>query len=377
MQTSTSEYGWNQFLPVRRFTASLDSLVESQSDKIVLLTGAGGCIGSAIARTLLRGHPRLVVLLDHSERALQKLLSELGFLAHAAPYAAVLGDVRDEAQARSLMRENRPDLILHAAAFKHVPLMEENPFAAILNNAVATWELARVAADFGVPRFLLISTDKAANPRSIMGASKRLAEISVSRWTGGRRAYSAIRLGNVIGSQGSVVPLFLQQIARGGPVTVTHPEVSRFFLTLDDAVQLILSAAALTPRAVCFYPMLGEPVKIADLAGFLIRRHGNGRGPEIEIQFTGLRPGDKLSEDLISIREELRLTSDAQLRLVSGPTPAPETVDATLARLRQSAQARDLARMLEATGQLVPEYIPSETLLNFASDRAPAAHTHE
>ncbi len=377
MKTSASNNSWDQFLPARRFTTNLESLVESQSGKIILLTGAGGCIGSVLAKTLLRGRPRLVVLLDHSEHALYQLVSELAFLAHAAPYTAVLGDVRDEALLQSLMRDHRPDLILHPAAFKHVPLMEENPFAAVSNNAVATWQLARLAADFSVPRFLLISTDKAANPRSIMGASKRLAELAVSRWNGRQRDYSAIRLGNVIGSQGSVVPLFLEQIARGGPVTVTHPEVSRYFLTLDDAVQLILSATVLGGAGVLLLPQLGEPIKIAELARFLIQRNGNGDVPKIEIQFAGMRPGDKLAEGLVSTGEVLRPTSDPQLRRVAGSGLAPATVDVAFGRLGESIQARDLVTMLEAMRQLVPEYVPGETLLRFTSNRTPAVKTHE
>lgn len=369
-------------MPSRRFTTSLESLVESHVGKVVLLTGAGGCIGSALAKTLLRGRPRHVVLLDHSERALYELVSELASLPQTATYRAVLGDVRDELLLQSLMQESRPDLILHAAAFKHVPLMEENPFAAVGNNALAAWQLLRVAADFRVPRFLLISTDKAANPRGIMGASKRLAELAVSHWSEGQRDYRAIRLGNVIGSQGSVVPLFLEQIARGGPVTVTDSEVTRFFLTLGDTVQLILAAAAFEGTSGLLLPELGEPIKIAELASYLIQQNGASdsakrHAPKIEIQFTGLRPGDKLSEDLISIGETLHPTSDPQLQRVSGSIPPAAAVEKTFARLKEAVEARDLARTLEAVRELAPEYAPSEMLLRLAGDRTPAASTHE
>lgn len=378
MKTSGSDNCWDTFLPARRFSASVETLVESLRGKSILLTGAGGCIGSALAKALLRGRPRLVVLLDQSEQALHQLVSEL---AGAAPRRIVLGDVRDEAHLRSLMQDDRPDLILHAAAFKHVPLMEENPFAAVGNNAVATWQLARVAADFGVPKLLLISTDKAANARSIMGASKRLAEIAVSRWSARHQDFSAIRLGNVAGSHGSVVPLFLEQIARGGPVTVTHPEVSRFFITLDDAVQLILSAAALERSGALLLPEFGEPIRIAELAKFWIQRNGDGRNgkagaPKIEIRFTGLRPGDKLSEDLISTGETLHPTSDPLLRRVAGPSLASAMVDATFGRLRECIQTRALASMLESVRELVPEYVPSETLLRFTPDRTRAGNSH-
>jgi len=377
MDASTSDNLWNQFLRTRRFDASLETVVESFTGKIILLTGAGGCIGSALAKALLSARPDRLVLLDHSEHALHRLMAELDSLSHAAPYTAVLGDVQDEPLLRSLLRENSPNLILHAAAFKHVPLMEGNPFAAIRNNAVATWQLARLAADFRVPRFLLISTDKAANPRSIMGASKRLAEISVSRWSAEPIAYSAIRLGNVLGSQGSVVPLFLEQIARGGPVTVTHPEVSRYFLTLGDAVHLIISAATLSGEGGLVLPELGEPIRIVKLAEFLIDRCGNSRAPETEIRFTSLRPGDKLTEDLLSASEELHPTSDSQLWRVSGPALAPAIVDATMERLKRSAQECDLAMMLAAVRELAPEYVPGATLLNFTAHRTPVAQTGE
>jgi FlaA1/EpsC-like NDP-sugar epimerase len=382
MQTMASDLNWNRLLPSRPFTTSIESLVESQSGKVVLLTGAAGCIGAALAKTLLRGRPRFVVLLDHSERALYEFVNELASLPQTATYRAILGDVRDEVLLLSLMREYRPDLILHAAAFKHVPLMEENPFAAVGNNALATWQLLRVAADFRVPRFLLISTDKAANPRGIMGASKRLAELAVSRWSEGRRDYRAIRLGNVIGSQGSVVPLFLEQIARGGPVTVTDPEVTRFFLTLGGTVQLILSAASLEGTCGLLLPELGEPIKIAELARYLIQQSGamgsgNGDAPKIEIQFTGLRPGDKLSEDLVSIGETLHPTSDPQIQCVSGCVPPPAVLEKTFARLKETLEARDLATMLEAVHELAPEYAPSETLLRLASEHTPTAGTNE
>jgi FlaA1/EpsC-like NDP-sugar epimerase len=347
--------------------------LESQTGKTILITGAGGCIGSALAVALLQGRPRRVLLLDHSEQALYQLLSDLGSLEQTAPYTGVLGDIRDQALVWSLLREYQPALILHAAAFKHVPLMEENPLAAVSNNAVGTYQLVRQAAQADVPGFLLISTDKAANPRSIMGASKRLAELAITRWHTDRGDYASIRLGNVIGSQGSVAPLFMEQIERGGPVTVTHRDAARYFLTLENTVQLILSATKLENKGALLLPDLGEPLRIANLARFLIQNHANGRRQKIEIRFTGLRPGDKVLEDLLSQGETLQPTSDPRLRRVIGQGTDAKEFDASFEILRKHVEARDLPATLAIVRRLVPEYEPSEALRNLASKQTALA----
>jgi len=271
--------------------------------KIVLITGAGGCIGSALARKVVDSDAKLVLLLDHSEQNLYEIDSELsagGWSAHVP----ILGDISDEVLLDEILEKHRPDTIFHAAAFKHVPLMEVNPLAVIRNNVLGTWSLATAALRHGVRQLLMISTDKAVNPRSVMGAAKRVAELVLLRLSTRATRMSGLRLGNVLGSNGSVEPLFREQIARGGPVTVTHPEARRYFVSLPETVELILAAVALNEDAGVLIPELGAPVGIVELANRLIREAG-WRSGEIEIVYTGLRPGDKLTEDLISAAEWL------------------------------------------------------------------------
>src|SRR5258708_5787811 len=245
--------------------------------------------------------------------------------------------------------------------------MESNPFAVVRNNAIGTWELAKTAARFGAERLLMISTDKAINPRSIMGASKRVAELALLRLggaeTGAKTKMNVVRLGNVLGSQGSVGPLFQQQIQRGGPVTVTHPEVSRYFLALGETVKLIAAAADLDDSGSVFVPKMREPAKIWDLAARMIREAGLETPRDIEIVVTGLRPGDKLHEELTYANEELQPSKDERLYRVTGERPEPLIVDAALQNISASVQERNLIALIDAVCGLVPEYQPSETLL--------------
>jgi FlaA1/EpsC-like NDP-sugar epimerase len=244
-------------------------------------------------------HPKLLILLDYSEQNLYEVHSQFGAAAGAA-HVAVLGDISDEALLSEVFERYRPDCIYHAAAFKHVPLMEANPIAVIRNNVLGTWVLANAAARYGVKQLLMISTDKAANPRGVMGAAKRIAEMLLLRCSTPRTRMSAVRLGNVPGSNGSVPPLFKQQIRCGGPVTITHRDARRYFLSPEATVDLILAAASLNESAAIFVPDLSEPVKILTLVQDLIRQAGIGAPCEIESVFTGLRPGDKLVEELVS-----------------------------------------------------------------------------
>ncbi len=327
-----------------------------------MITGAGGCIGSALAKSIAGSDPRLVLLLDQSEQNLYEVHTELTANGDSALHVPILGDISDEALLNEVLEKYRPDAIYHAAAFKHVPLMEANPIAVIRNNALGTWTLANAAVRYEVPRLIMISTDKAVNPRSVMGAAKRVAELVLLRFSRPRTRMSALRLGNVLGSHGSVVPLFQQQIERGGPLTVTHPDACRYFLSLRETVELILAAAALNEDTGIFIPELGQPVKILDLANRLMREAGVIAG-EIEIVFTGLRPGDKLSEELFSASEWLDPTADSRLRRVNCAQTSPSRLDSVLQAISEGVRTRNLAALVEALCDVVPQYQPSETLL--------------
>ncbi len=338
----------------------------TNTGRSTLITGAGGCIGSALAQSLASSGSRSLILLDHSEQNLHEINMQLA-AAGKSSYAAILGDILDGPLMAEIFDRYHPETIYHAAAFKHVPLMESNPFAVVRNNAIGTWELAKTAARFGAERLLMISTDKAINPRSIMGASKRVAELALLRLggaeTGAKTKMNVVRLGNVLGSQGSVGPLFQQQIQRGGPVTVTHPEVSRYFLALGETVKLIAAAADLDDSGSVFVPKMREPAKIWDLAARMIREAGLETPRDIEIVVTGLRPGDKLHEELTYANEELQPSKDERLYRVTGERPEPLIVDAALQNISASVQERNLIALIDAVCGLVPEYQPSETLL--------------
>src|SRR5271155_264734 len=236
------------------------------SGRRILLTGAGGSIGSALAKAVIALEPGLLILLDHSERNLHEIDLELATAIDRNSYKSVLGDICDAKLLSELFQRYHPEVVYHAAAFKHVPLMENNPFAAVRNNAIGTASLGRIARAEGVANFVMVSTDKAVNPISIMGASKRVAELALLSLNNPKNRMSAVRLANVLGSQGSVVPTFVNQISRGGPITVTHPDVSRYFLTIGEAVELILLASGLEEGGGVFIPQLGAPVKILDMA---------------------------------------------------------------------------------------------------------------
>lgn len=330
--------------------------------KTILVTGAGGSIGSALVQSLVSTNPRFLILLDHSEQNLHEINLQLA-AASKSSYAAILGDILDGQLMSEIFDRYRPQTICHAAAYKHVPLMEANPIAVARNNAIGTWELAKMAARFGTERLLMISTDKAVNPRSIMGASKRVAELALLRLSSRNTKMSAVRLGNVLGSVGSIGPLFRQQIQSGGPVTVTHAQATRYFLMLSETIELIMAAAAIHDSGSIFIPKICEPVKILDFAARLIRDAGLETPHDIEIVLTGLRPGDKLEEDLVYANEALEPSSDERLYRAVGPEYDSQVLDASLQVISDSCEKRDLAAMLGALTKLVPEYQPSETLL--------------
>jgi len=349
--------------PVRRIVSGLP----------VLLTGAGGSIGSELARQLAQLAPSNLVLLGNGENEIFDILNELRATHPSLRLTPVIADVRDLPRIRSVFRRFRPHAVFHAAAHKHVPLLETNPREAVLNNIVGTRDLVATADRHGVNKFVLISTDKAVNPTSVMGATKRLAESfgqaldlyearRDSPYGHGTR-YVTVRFGNVLGSTGSVVPLFARQLATGGPLTVTDPEADRFFMTVREAVELVLQATALSPapgtadaRGKIFVLDMGEPVKIVDLAHQMIRLAGLRLERDIKIEFIGLRPGEKLHEELFHPAEALVPTANPAIRLA-----APRTADyAMLARaideLEDNARSRREERVLQLLERLVPEY---------------------
>jgi FlaA1/EpsC-like NDP-sugar epimerase len=335
--------------------------IEVVSGRTILLTGAGGSIGSALAKTVIRLEPRLLILLDNSERNLNEIDLELATAVDRNSYKSVLGDICDAKLLSDLFKRYHPEVVYHAAAFKHVPLMEHNPFAAVRNNASGTASVARIARAEGVASFVMVSTDKAVNPISIMGASKRVAELALLSLNNPKSHMSAVRLANVLGSQGSVVPTFLSQISRGGPVTVTHQDVSRYFLTMGEAVELILLASGLEGSGI-FAPQVSEPVKILDIAIELIKDNRTESGKDIPITFTGLRPGDKMSEEFFSQNESAEPTNDPRLLRVKTREVPADRFDLQMDDLSRWADERNLIAMIETLCQIVPDYRPTDLL---------------
>ncbi len=330
--------------------------------KTVLVAGAGGSIGSYLVRKLAEADLRLLILLDRSEHDLYEIQSELSGLFPATPTVAALTDIGDESALEELFIRHRPDLVYHTAAYKQVPILEQNPLAALRNNALGTWVLAKTASRYAVRKFVALSTDKAANPRSMLGASKRIAELVLLALNPWATRMNSLRLGNVLGSRGSVAPLFLRQIARGGPVTVTHADVCRYFLTLDESVELLFSVAAFAEGGRLFAPELGEPIPLRRLAEYLIRRAGFTPGKEISIEFTGLRPGDKMSEDLISSSEKKAEAINRWLYRVATPVPPLADLTEALNELRLSVEKRDGVAALAIVRRIVPEFQPGAEL---------------
>ncbi len=325
--------------------------------KTVLVTGAGGSIGSELCRQIARFAPARLVLFDHSEFALYTIAQEFRDLRGAAEIVPVIGDAKDAQRLAEVFARWRPEVIFHAAAYKHVPLMEtENAFEAVRNNVLGTLNVARAAAASGAQKFVLISTDKAVNPTNVMGASKRVAELVCQALQPGcATQFVIVRFGNVLGSTGSVVPRFREQIARGGPVTVTHPEIRRYFMTIPEAAQLVLQAGQMGKAGEIYVLDMGEPVKIVDLARQMIRLSGFAES-DIKIEFTGLRPGEKLYEEILADAERTLPTPRAKLRIAK----AGGTADGALIREvtgwleGRGAAADDAVR--EQLKKWVPEY---------------------
>ena len=344
-------------------------------DRVVLITGAGGSIGSELCRQIGALSPSLLVIVDHSENQIFEIDRELRRRFPELAMIPVIADVRDARRLSDVFGRYKPFAVFHAAAHKHVPLMEENVIEAVTNNVMGTRNVVEASVEHGVTHFVLISTDKAVRPTSVMGATKRLAE-QIVRLAAARehRHFVAVRFGNVLGSRGSVVPTFMQQIAAGGPITVTHPDMQRYFMTIPEAVQLVLQAGALGTGGEIFVLDMGEPVKIVDLARDLIRLSGLQESADIEIRYTGLRPGEKLFEEVLFGDEDVRETEHPKvIRALSEiPDAAVEGRIDELIRLAAIAP-HDESRLRQMLIALVPDFIlPADAdakILRLPADR--------
>jgi len=334
--------------------------------RIVLITGAAGSIGSELVRQIAGFNPGKVVLFDRTENELHRLEMELAESFPEMAYVPAIGDIQDTARLREVMSSHRPSTVFHAAAYKHVPMMERNCFEAVTNNVFGTYNVALAAGQSGVEDFVMISSDKAVNPTNIMGVTKRIAEILILGLQGQPTSYVSVRFGNVLGSNGSVVPLFERQIAARRPVTVTHPEARRYFMTIPEAVQLVLQAATMGRGGEIFVLDMGEPVKIVELARNLIRLSGLEPGREIPIVFTGLRPGEKLFEELMFHGEGLKPTAHEKIRVLDGGLADPARIGAWLDELGEIVSAKNVHRLVGKLQEIVPEYTPSPEILALA-----------
>jgi FlaA1/EpsC-like NDP-sugar epimerase len=335
----------------------LDRVGAYLRDRIVLVTGAGGSIGSELCRQIAQVKPRLLVMLDHAEDNLFQIDREMVEERHFASCEAVLADCKEPHRMLEVMQRFKPDVVFHAAAYKHVPLMEANPLEAVRNNAIATRVTAETAAASKVERFVLISTDKAVNPKTVMGASKAMAEWIVQ--AAGEKypetRFASVRFGNVLASSGSVVPIFRSQIERGGPVTVTHPDMTRYFMTIPEAVQLVIRAGDIgAGKGEVFVLDMGDPVKIVDLAHNMIRLAGYEPEQDIAIEFTQPRPGEKLHEVLFSRGEDVQPTAARRINRALRRNPIdPEWVESTLNSLEHLVLAGDEANLAERVVEMI------------------------
>ena len=335
--------------------------------KVVMVTGAGGSIGSELCLQIMTQRPRRLVLVDHSEFALYSIDHDLVHAGHNVPVIACLGSVLDEPLLRALMQRERVQTVYHAAAYKHVPIVEANIQQGLRNNVFGTLAVARAAQDAKVETCVLISTDKAVRPTNVMGASKRVAELvfQAAALRSNLTVYSMVRFGNVLGSSGSVVPLFRRQIQTGGPITITHPDIIRYFMLIPEAAQLVIQAGAMAQGGEVFVLDMGEPVRIADLARSMVRLSGLTEktaelpGGDIEIRATGLRPGEKLFEELL-IGDNVEPSGHARILCARERHIDPVLLDKMLVSLRQACDGNDVDSMLRQVRNLVPEFRPAD-----------------
>ena len=340
----------------------LNKILEYVQNRVVVVTGGSGSIGSEICRQIATKGPKKLLSIDIYENTSYTLQQELTRKYPELDFEVLIASVRDENRIRDIFRKYRPEIIFHAAAHKHVPLMEVSPNEAIKNNVLGTYNVVKLADEFGVKRFIQISTDKAVNPTNIMGASKRICEMIIQSYNKrSKTEYVAVRFGNVLGSNGSVIPLFRKQIEEGGPLTVTHPEIIRYFMTIPEAVSLVLMAGAYAKGGEIFVLDMGEPVKILDLAKNMIRLAGLKEGEDIDIVFSGLRPGEKLYEELLMDEEGMKPTENS-LIFIGHPIEFDEdNLYRQLDRMREES-GKETADMRAMVKEIVPTYVLPEEM---------------
>jgi FlaA1/EpsC-like NDP-sugar epimerase len=326
------------------------------SGKCVLVTGAAGSIGLELCRQIMKVGPEKLILFERVENEIYNVEMEFSETFHDGSYALVLGDILDTKRLEHIMREHRPQVVFHAAAYKHVPITEANPFEAVKNNVLGTLNVAEISAKHGVEKFVLISTDKAVKPANVMGMTKRIAELICQGMNGRERTkFVAVRFGNVLNSAGSVIPLFRKQIINGGPITVTHPEMTRYFMSIPEAAQLVMQAGAIGKGGEIFVLDMGEPVKIIDLAKDMIRLMGLKVGEDIDIVYTGLRPGEKIHEELVSHSEEIEKTPHEKIMLVKTSSVNWQSFREKIDELLGDMDALDLERTRNMLTSMIAE----------------------
>ncbi len=340
-----------------------DAIRNKISGKVLLISGAGGSIGSELARQIATFGPKKLILFERSENDVFAIWNQLILKFPHIEHVPVVGDILDVTLLREVFALHRPHSVFHAAAYKHVPLMERSCFQAVSNNIFGTYNLAMIAKQYQAEDFILISSDKAVNPSNIMGLTKRVAELIVLGLSQQHTKFMAVRFGNVMGSNGSVLPIFERQIGEGGPVTVTHPDATRYFMTIPEAAQLVLQAATMGHGGEIFVLDMGEPVRILDLARNLIRLSGLEVERDIKIVFTGLRPGEKLFEQIVLEGENIKKTHHDKIRVLQGNTVGFEQVSMALRDLSALLDAKNVHALITKLGQIVPEYTPSKEVL--------------
>jgi len=351
----------NDLLGRESVSLELDLIETFAKDKTILVTGAGGSIGSEMCRQLCNFNPKLLLLIEQAENPLFHIERELNRKFPQVSVRSIICNITDKTRVDEIFEKHRPQVVIHAAAHKHVPLMELNPGEAVKNNVLGTQIVADAADSYGATNFVMISTDKAVNPTSIMGSSKRIAEMYIQDLNRTSKThFVTVRFGNVLGSEGSVVPIFKRQIADGGPITITHPEMKRYFMTIPEASQLVLQAATMGKGGEIFVLDMGEPVKIVDLARELITLSGFRPGEDIEMLFTGPRPGEKLFEELSIKGEDMLETRHPKIGIWRNIVMDREQLRAGINRLMETAATQNYSRIVEKIKDLVPEYIGAQ-----------------